>query len=122
MTDTRKYYIFRKKCSKWIHRFINTKDALLTAFEDSFTDRNHEGEQYYFFKSVTNKSYKVFVSKKVWTVPATAKRFGLSNQWVLNTVFSHNRLQEVCNDFLENGAEHMHETRRFELWLLLDVI
>ena len=38
MTDTRKYYIFRKKCSKWIHRFINTKDALLTAFEDSFTE------------------------------------------------------------------------------------
>ena len=42
MTDTRKYYIFRKKRGRWIHHFTNTKDAILTAFEDSFTDRNHE--------------------------------------------------------------------------------
>ena len=107
------YYIFRKKRGRWIHHFTNTKDAILTAFEDSFTDRNHDGEQYYFFKSSTGKRYRVFVKRtSVYGFSTYPERFGLSKEWHNAKFISHGALQLACVDLIENGQESMDGIRK----------
>lgn len=103
------YYIFRKKRGRWIHHFTNTKDAILTAFEDSFAKKNHTGAFYCFFKSSTGKRYRVFVKRNIASAfPLYPENFGLTKEWDLVMHIPHGALQLACVNLIESdGLESM---------------